>query len=185
MATTDPQLPVRIDQALTGRSDTARKPAERRGCIAHYRTHFAHRPYSDSLATRPSGPVHGRGAARHPQPTSKLMLTILVGVATWEREIVLGASARASPKRRPPASTKAAPSASTWCRSSSCGPRWGRGDREAPRHCPEQRLSRAGCSIASCAEQAHRPRPCRAGWSVRRVVSRLAWQWKSPRPRCS
>ena len=39
---------------------------------------------------RPGGPVHGRRAARHPQnPTSKLMLTILAGVATWEREIML------------------------------------------------------------------------------------------------
>ena len=52
-------------------------------------------------------------------PTSKLMLTIQAGVATWEREIMLGGSARASPRRRPPASTRGARSASMRRRSDS------------------------------------------------------------------
>jgi hypothetical protein len=73
MATTDPQLPVRIDQALTGRSDTARKPAERRGCIAHYRTHFARRPYSDNLVTRRVVLSMAGEKLATRNPTSKLM----------------------------------------------------------------------------------------------------------------
>jgi DNA invertase Pin-like site-specific DNA recombinase len=43
------------------------------------------------------------------KPTSKLMLTILAGVATWEREIVLERQrARASPRRRLLADTRGA-----------------------------------------------------------------------------
>jgi DNA invertase Pin-like site-specific DNA recombinase len=33
-------------------------------------------------------------------PTSKLMLTILAGVATWEREIMLERQREGSPRRR-------------------------------------------------------------------------------------
>jgi DNA invertase Pin-like site-specific DNA recombinase len=57
-------------------------------------------------------------------PTSKLMLTILAGVATWEREIMLERQREASPGRRPPANTRADPSASTRRRSGSCWPSW-------------------------------------------------------------
>ena len=52
-------------------------------------------------------------------PTSKLMLTILAGVESWEREFSWNASARASARRRLPANTRAARSASTRRRSGS------------------------------------------------------------------
>jgi DNA invertase Pin-like site-specific DNA recombinase len=42
-------------------------------------------------------------------PTSKLILTILGGVATWEREIIWRGNARVSPRQPPKGNTKAAP----------------------------------------------------------------------------
>ena len=53
------------------------------------------------------------------KPTSKLMLTILAGVATWEREIMLERQREGIAKARPPASTRGARSASTRRRSGS------------------------------------------------------------------
>jgi DNA invertase Pin-like site-specific DNA recombinase len=54
------------------------------------------------------------------KPTSKLMLTILAGVATWEREIMLERQREGIAKaKKPPASTKGARSASMRRRSSS------------------------------------------------------------------
>jgi hypothetical protein len=50
-------------------------------------------------------------------PTSKLMLTILAGVATWNARSCWSGSGRASPRRRRPGNTRAAPSASTRRRS--------------------------------------------------------------------
>jgi DNA invertase Pin-like site-specific DNA recombinase len=54
------------------------------------------------------------------KPTSQLMLTILAGVATWEREIMLERRARASPRRRAKAATRAVRRASTGPMSGSC-----------------------------------------------------------------
>ena len=51
-------------------------------------------------------------------PTSKLMLTILAGVATWDREIMLERQREGIAKARPPANTKGARSASMRRRSS-------------------------------------------------------------------
>ena len=46
-------------------------------------------------------------------PTSKLMLAILAGVATWRGRSCWSDRARASPRQRPPANTKVDPPAST------------------------------------------------------------------------
>ena len=51
-------------------------------------------------------------------PTSKLMLTILAGVATWEREIMLERQREGIAKAKARASTRAGPPASTQQRSS-------------------------------------------------------------------
>ena len=58
------------------------------------------------------------------KPTSKLMLTILAGVATWEREIMLERQREGIAKAKAEGNTKAARSASMRRRSSSSAPRW-------------------------------------------------------------
>jgi DNA invertase Pin-like site-specific DNA recombinase len=57
-------------------------------------------------------------------PTSKLMLTILAGVATWEREIMLERQREGIAKAKAAGKYKADPSASMRRRSGSCGPSW-------------------------------------------------------------
>ena len=57
-------------------------------------------------------------------PTSKLMLTILAGVATWEREIMLERQREGIAKAKAAGKYKGAPSASTRRRSGNCGPSW-------------------------------------------------------------
>jgi hypothetical protein len=82
-------------------------------------------------------------------PTSKLMLTILAGGRPGSGRSCWSGSARASPRRRPPASTRGARSASRCGANQATASRVGaRGDREASRHRSEFGLPRVGAIVA-------------------------------------
>ena len=58
------------------------------------------------------------------KPTSKLMLTILAGVATWEREIMLERQREGIAKAKAAGRYKGRPVSIDAAQASSCGPRW-------------------------------------------------------------
>jgi Resolvase, N terminal domain len=116
------------------------------------RTPWLYRPLSDTFRAptlfgqfgyTAGGPVHGWGAARHRNPTSKLVLTILTGVATWGREIMLERQREGIAEAKAAGKYKGRPVSMMRRRSGNCGPSWVPLRRAAPRHRPEFGLSRA------------------------------------------
>jgi DNA invertase Pin-like site-specific DNA recombinase len=69
---------------------------------------------------RPGHPEHGREKLDTRTPTSELMLTILAGVAAWEREIMLERQREGIAKAKPAGKYKAGHRASIGRRSGSC-----------------------------------------------------------------
>jgi hypothetical protein len=76
----------------------------------HHRGRELQAEYAGWLDASPDNPENQVGGATIPWCAG--MLTILAGVATWKREIMLERQREASPRRRPPANTRAARSAS-------------------------------------------------------------------------
>ena len=77
-------------------------------------------------------------------PTSKLMLTILAGVATWEREIMLERQREGIAKAKAAGKIQGAPHQHRRCADQATEGRVGsRCDREASRYCPEFGVPRA------------------------------------------
>jgi hypothetical protein len=80
-------------------------------------------------------------------PTSKLMLTILAGVATWEREIMLERQREGIAKAKAAGKYKGRP-VSIDAAQTTAGHVGSRGDREASRHRSEFGLPRVGGIVA-------------------------------------
>jgi hypothetical protein len=68
--------------------------------------------------------LHGRRAAGYPHQTSRLMLTILAGVATWQREIMLEPHCEGIAKAKAEGKYKGRPAHIDAARSSVCRLIW-------------------------------------------------------------
>jgi transposase len=107
-----------------------------------------HRGGSVEPRHRPGGPIMGGERLHTRNPTSKLMLTILAGLATWEREIMLERQREGMAKAKADDRYKGRPISNDAAQIRQLRAELSRHDGEEARYRAQQRLSRVGRSVA-------------------------------------